>query len=407
MSEKKYKPTRRKLRDARKQGDVVRSRELTSLGVFVALWICLWVGGAYWWRHLTRIADHAIMAADPTSGTAQTPWIEAVQGLALDMVWILAPLLSVGVAAAVLVGALQTRGLISFAPLVPKFQRINPAQGLRNLFSTRHLFELGKMLVKTALLLGVLLYCIVGSLDSLARAAYAPVGDLLPLAAALIWRLMGGIALIFAVGAALDYVHQFYEFMKKHRMSIEELRRDYRETDGDPHTKRRRRMVARELLFSPVSGSQPAPSVVIANPTHVSVALYYESGKTPLPRVVAKGLDATALQIRAKAERDGVPVLEDPPLARRLFREVAIGEYINEESIDAVAAVFRWVRLAQERRRGLLGPALAETEPDSARRANELGEVRPVDLAAQSGDMHVADVVERSDSAHVFPNLPR
>jgi type III secretion protein U len=407
MSEKAYKPTPRKLRDLRKRGDIVRSRELSSLAAFVALWIGLWLGGGYWWRHLTHIAEHAIAAADPALGAARRPWMEEVQSLALDMAWILGPLLCVGVVAAVLVGGLQTRGLISFAPLVPKFERINPAQGLRNLFSTRHLFDLGKMLVKTLLLLGMLFYCIAGSLDSLARTAYAPVSAVLAIGAALIWRLMGGVAAIFALGAALDYAHQFYEFMKKHRMSIEELRREYRETDGDPLTKRRRRLAARELLFNPVIGSQPAPSVVIANPTHVSVALYYESGKTPLPRVVAKGLDAAALSIRAKAERDGVPVLEDPPLARQLFRDVAIGQYINEESIDAVAAVFRWVRLAQERRRLLLGLPLAETEPDTAHRVNEPGEVRPVDLPTQSGDVHVDDVVERGGSAHVFPNLLR
>jgi flagellar biosynthesis protein FlhB len=138
------------------------------------------------------------------------------------------------------------------------------------------------------------------------------------------------------------------------------------------------------LLFNPVIDSQPAASVVIANPTHVSVALYYESGKTPLPRVVAKGLDAAALKIRAKAQRDGVPVLEDPPLARKLFRDVALGQYINEESIDAVAAVFRRVRLGEERRRGLLRLAPAETEPNTAHRVSELDEVVPVETVAGS-----------------------
>ena len=409
MSEKKYKPTRRKLRDARKQGEVVHSRELNSLAAFVALWICLWLGGSYWWRHLTHIVDRAIAAVGPSSGT--TPgswaWIDEVQGLWLDMLWILGPLFGVGVAAVVLVGGLQTRGMISFAPLVPKFERLNPAQRVRNLFSTRNVFELGKMLFKTAALLGVMFYCIRGSLDSLARTAYAPVSELLPIGAALIWRLMGGIAMVFALGAGLDYAHQFYEFMKKHKMSIEELRRDYRETDGDPHTKSRRRAVARDLLFSPVAGPQPAASVVIANPTHVSVALYYESGKTPLPRVVAKGLDAAALQIRGKAERDGVPVLEDPPLARKLYRQVAVGHYINDESIDAVAAVFRWVRLGQQRRQGLLQLAPGAAESNTAQHVSELDRVGPVELTAPSGALPVDDVPEHSGSSHLFPNLHR
>ncbi len=394
MSEKKYKPTRRKLREARKQGDVVHSRELNSLAAFVALWICLWLGGSYWWRHLANIVDRAMLAVGATSGTAPGPWIDAAQSLALDMVWILGPLLCVGVAAVVLVGGLQTRGMISFTPIVPKFERLNPAQRLRTLFSTRHVFDLGKMLFKTLALLGVLFYCIRGSLDSLAKTAYAPVGDLLPVGATLIWRLMGGMAVVFAMGAGLDYAHQFYEFLKKHKMSIEELRRDYRETDGDPHTKSRRRAVARDLLFNPATGPQPAASVVIANPTHVSVALYYESGKTPLPRVVEKGLDAVALRIRAKAERDGVPVLVDPPLARKLFRQVAVGHYINEESIDAVAAVFRWVRLRQ-------------AEPNTAHRMNEPDRVGPVDPEAPSGAVRVDEAPERSGSGHLFPNLHR
>jgi len=406
MAEKKYKPTRRKLREARKQGEVVHSRELSSLAAFMALWICLWLGGSYWWRHLAHIVSRAIAAAGPAPGATPNSWIDAAQSLTLDMVWILGPLLCAGIAAVVLVGGLQTRGMISFAPLVPKFERLNPAQRLRNLFSTRHLFDLGKMLVKTFALLGVSFYAIRGSLDSLARIAYAPVGDVLPMGARLIWRLMGGIAVVFALGAALDYAHQFFEFMKKHKMSLEELRRDHRETDGDPHTRSRRRALARDLLFTPMIGTQPAASVVIANPTHVAVALYYESGKTPLPRVVAKGLDAAALRIRAQAERDGVPVLEDPPLARKLFHQVAVGHYINEESIDAVAAVFRWVRLGQEQRRGLLQLAPAEAESNTAHPVNEPDRIGPpVELGAPPGVVRVDDGPERSGSAHLFPNL--
>jgi type III secretion protein U len=404
MAEKTHKPTARKLREARKKGEVVRSRELTSLATFVALWIGLRLGGGYWWQHLTGIANLAITATDPAA--VQSPWLE-VQSLALEMLWILGPLLCLGVTAAVLVGGLQTRGLVSFASLVPKFERINPAEGLRNLFSSRHLFDLGKMLVKTLLLLGLLFYCIRQSLDTLARVAYAPVSELVPIGSELIWRLMGGAALVYALAAALDYTHQYYEFMKKQKMSIEDLRREYRDTEGDPHIKRRRRALARESLLSPETGSQLAPSVVVVNPTHVSVALYYERGKTPLPRVVAKGLDAEALKIRARAEREGVPVVEDQPLARKLFREVEVGQYINDGSIDAVAAVFRWVQLAQERKQELLRLALSKTESDTPHRVNEPDEVGPIDLAAQPGDVHVDDVVERGGSAHIFPNLPR
>jgi type III secretion protein U len=408
MSEKKHKPTQRKLREARKEGEVVRSREIGSLAAFIGVWLCLWLGAGYWRKYLDHIIGQAARAADPVAGTgAQQPWLAPVQSLAHDMLCIVAPLLGVGITCAVLAGALQTRGLISFAPLKPKFERINPAQGLKNLFSTRHLFDLGKMLLKTTLLLGTLFYCIKGSLGSLVRATYASAADLPGIWATLAWHLMGWAAVIYIIAAVLDYAHQFYEFMKKQKMSTEELRRDHRETEGDPHIKHRRRVLGREMVFNPVALSRLASaSVVVVNPTHVAVALHYQKGKSPLPRVVAKGLDAAALDIRALAEREGVPVLEDPPLARRLFREVPLDHYINEDLIDAVAAVFRWVRLVEERR-GSVRLALAETESDTPHGVDQPCEVRPVDLAAESRNVHVDDVVERGSTAHIFPNLVR
>jgi type III secretion protein U len=245
------------------------------------------------------------------------------------------------------------------------------------------------------------------ALGPILNAVYGPAADVLRMGSVLVWRLMGWAAVIYAVAAGLDYGHQFYEFMKRHKMSTDELRRDYRETDGNPHIKHRRRSLARELLFTdPVKPGAPA-SVVIANPTHVAVALYYKPGKTPLPRVVAKGVDAMALRIRARAERDGVPVLVDRRLARRLFREVALNHYIKEDLIDAVAAVFRRVRLVEENRRVSVDLAVAEAEANTAHRVNQLDEVGHVDLAAQPGNVHIDDVVERGGASDVFPYLVR
>jgi type III secretion protein U len=405
MPEKSHKPTPRRLREARKRGEVARSRELSSLASFIALWICLWLGAGDFWKRLARIIDHAAMATDPVVGVQ--PWQSEAQSILLDALWVILPLLGVSVVFSVLVGGLQTRGMISMEPVSPKFERINPGQGLRNLFTVRQLLELGKMLVKAVLLLGLLAYFICVSLGTIVTAVYTPVADVLRMGSVLVWRLMGWAAVIYAVTAVLDYAHQFYEFMKKQKMSIEELRRDSQETDGNPHIKNRRRSLGREMIFSGPPGRMAPASVVVVNPTHVAVALYYKAGKTPLPRVVAKGVDAMALRIRAQAERDGVPVLEDRELARRLFREVAVDHYIKEELIDAVAAVFRWVRLAEKSRQTSVELAVAEAESDATHRVNQLGEVGPVDLAAQTRNVHVDDVVERGGSPDIFPDLMR
>lgn len=402
MSEKTHKPTARRLREARKKGEVVRSRDVGSLASFVAFWIGLWVTGASAWNRLSDIVGFAARAADPA-----VPWQLQMQSMLVDAVWVLAPLLGVSALLAGLVGFIQTGGLISMVPLTPRFDRLNPAEGLRNLFSTRQLFELGKMLVKMALLLAVLAYFITQVLDVLMRQIYSPAAQVLHLGGGLFWHLMGWAAVVYALAAVLDYAHQYFEFMKKQKMSVEDLKQEHKDTEGDPHIKGRRRSLARQLLLTDFRTRLPRASVVVVNPTHFAVALYYQPGATPLPRVVAKGVDAAALKIRQLAERAGVPVLEDRLLARRLYSDVPVGQYIRDELIDAVAAVFRWLKLMQDQRRGSVGIAVAETETHPAHGVNQPGEVGPVDLAAKPGDVHVNDVVQGGGASHVFPDLMR
>jgi type III secretion protein U len=349
MGEKTEQPTPKKLRDARKRGEVAASRQLTSFVVFVGLLASLWLGARFIFRHLAGILEQAILAPGAIRADPGRPSPPGVQSMLHDAAWITGLLLAVGIGSAVLAGALQTRGVFSFTPLTPKFERINPAQGLRKLFSTRQLFELGKVLTKIALLAGAVSWSLARSLDSVLKMAYAPVTDLLSVSGDIVLSLMTSAALVYALDAAFDYAHQFHEFMKGQRMSIEEVRREFRDAEGDPHLKSQRRSTARELVEERMLDRVPSASVVIANPTHVCVALYYVPGETALPRVVAKGVDAVALRIRSAARRAAVPVFEDPPLARRLFCDVALDAYITDSLIDPIAAAFRWARQAAAR----------------------------------------------------------
>lgn len=351
MTEKTEKPTQKKLRDARKRGEVTKSRELTSLGMFIALLGFLWFGTKFMAAHVLAIMEHALTAAAPAHSSEAWQLLREMQDMGRNLVYLLAPLLALSVICAVLVGAAQTRGVLSMGPITPKFERMNPGKGLKNIFSTRQLFELGKLFVKCGLLLGAFGVCVVFSLGALVQMVYAQPMQLLRIAGGSVMQLMAWAALIYALAAGLDYAHQRYEFLKEQKMTVAEVRRENRDTEGDPHIKAHRRVLGRQLAFSDVSGRVPAASVVIANPTHVCVALYYVPGKTPLPRVVAKGVDAMALRIRAEAERSGVPICEDPPLARRLFSEVPLDQYINEGLIDAIAEVMRWATEADRRTR--------------------------------------------------------
>jgi type III secretion protein U len=198
-----------------------------------------------------------------------------------------------------------------------------------------------KLLLKVVLLLGTFFLVITAAIDPLAKLVYAPAADLLRISGTLVWRLMGYAAIVYAVGAALDYAHQSYEFLKQHRMSIEEVRQDYHETEGNPLFKRRRRSIAREALSS---AHLSQANVVVADATRVAVALFYVADDTPLPLVIAKGQDESALRIRHQAEREGVPVYEDAALARQLFRDVPLNDYINEAAIEPVGAAFNWAQ---------------------------------------------------------------
>lgn len=341
MSEKKHPATPKKLRDARKRGEVARSKDLTSFAAFTVTCLILWLAASHLLEHAIAIVEHGIDAA----GSA-LPGIEGlasgrVRAMFVNALWILLPLLVGGSVAACLVGLVQTRGVFSMEPITPKMERINPAEGLKNLVSLRQLFELGKMLLKTALLMSTFGYIVITSLDVLVSAIYAPAADVLRIGGRQALQLMAWAAAIYAVSAVVDYAHQQYEFMKRQRMTVEELRREHREEMGDPAIRASRRAVARSNAFGGLGDRVASSNLVIANPTHVCVALYYKAGETLLPRVVAKGVDAVALRIRAAAEAAGVPVLEDPPLARLVFSQVPLDEYIDEQLIDVVAAAYR------------------------------------------------------------------
>jgi type III secretion protein U len=345
---KTHKPTQKRLREARQRGDVIRSRELATLGGYLAVWTLLGLATGYFLRHVSNVVERALVAAGSASpGGLQQPWLPAIQDMVYEVFWILGPLLSGYIALSAGISAIQTRGAFSWAPLKPSLARINPGQGLSSLLSLRSLLELGRMLLKTALLMGILGYAVALSLDSIVKLIDAPAPELLGLAATLVWRLMGLAVIAYVVGAALDYAMQFYQFMRRQRMSIQELRQDYQETEGNPRIKSQRRVLAQETLTTANLSRVTDATLVVVELNRVAVALQYTSS-TPLPRVITRGYDALATSILKHARASGVPVLQDPTLARKLA-SVPLEHYIGEDLIDPVAAAIRWARQVDRR----------------------------------------------------------
>jgi type III secretion protein U len=337
MSEKTEKATAKKLQDARKKGEVAKSKDATSAVVFIVLLGLLWLGGGAFMAAIQALFERAIDA--PAQVSLGKPWGLLFEQLARDAAKVVLPVLGAAVVAAMLAGAAQVRGIFSFEPMQFRLERLNPAEGLKNLFSKHQLFELLKLVVKTVVL-GVALFVVIRSgLPGTVRTVYAE-----PAAAGMLgWKLLlwlcGVAALIYAVMSIADIGLQMFEFLERQRMSKDEVRREQRDMDGDPHVRGRRRQLAREMANGRGGAPLAKASVVLTNPTHVAVAIWYERGITELPVIVAKGLDADARWIKREARALRVPIVENPPLARQLFADVGLNEPIEDVHFEAVAEV--------------------------------------------------------------------
>jgi type III secretion protein U len=341
MSDKTEKATAKKLQDARKKGEVAKSKDVTSAAVFIVLLGLLWIAGGTFMTAIHALLEVAIDA--PAQVSSGKPWWLLIEQLARDAAKVIVPVLGAAVVAAVLAGFAQVRGVFSVEPMQFKPERLNPAEGLKNLISTRQLFELLKLIAKTAALGVALFFVVKAGLPGTVRTIYAE-----PAAVGLVgWKLVlwlfGVAAVIYAVMSIADMGLQIFEFLKRQRMSKDEVRREHRDMDGDPHVRGRRRQLARELANGQGGAPLAKASVVLANPTHVAVAIWYERGITELPVVIAKGLDADAQAIKRDARALRVPIVENPPLARQLFADVSLNESIEEAHFEAVAEVLRWV----------------------------------------------------------------
>jgi type III secretion protein U len=348
VEEKTEDPTPKKLQDARDRGEVVRSADVPSSLVYVALIALLALGAPYFWVHINQLAGLPKEMIDGGSFEQRLPWF--VERLLIEFILLCLPPVVLAFGVAMLGGFLQVKAVFSLEPITPKMERLNPVEGLKRLFGTRSLVGVLLMVVKCTLL-GVIIFLVVrGSAAAVVKAPYLSAMDIRSLAASLLTPVFAWAAVVYLVMAAADYLHQHHEFMKQNRMSIDEVRREYKDMEGDPLIKSKRRELFREISMNRMMDNVRTASVVVVNPTHIAVALYYEKGKTGLPMVVAKGEDALAARIRAAAEAANVPILHNVKLARQLYASTPLDHYIHEDLIEPVAEVLRWVKRLHESR---------------------------------------------------------
>jgi type III secretion YscU/HrpY family protein len=363
--DKTEKPTPKRLQDARKKGDVSKSKEVTST-VGLALWLTLGalvVGYAV--ARISALFDALFVTVG--QGWATTGYAGAVRSLggqAVELGLLLVAMLVVPASlVALLTDFLQAGPVLTFEKLKPKLDHMNPVAGVKKMFTMDNLIEVLKAVVKTTLLFVIGWLVVRSALPQIVGLARSP--DLPPRAVGeLLWALslkaMAWTVGIFALVSVLDAAWTRYSFTKKMRMSIRDIKQEMKDSEGDPHVKGQRRQLAMELAQRNATQAARTANALVVNPTHVAIAIDYDKETSPVPTIAAKGEDHVAREMREAAEEAGVPIVRNVPLARDLLARGEVGEVIPQDLFDIIAEVILWAREVREEVQAQRDGALAQ-----------------------------------------------
>ena len=334
--------TPRRLQKAREEGQVARSRELASFALLSAGFFGAWGLSGMIGTHLQSMMRNAF-TFDHATAFETSKMLEGAGAASTEGFHALLPVLALTGLAALLAPMALGGWLLSTNALQPKFDRLNPITGLGRIFSINGPIQLGMSVVKT-LVIGVIGGSAVWNRrEDVLALATQPLDVALANTAHLVGVCCGMTVAGFFVIAALDVPYQLYTFHKKLRMTKEEVKREHKENEGDPHVKGKIRQAQRAAARRRMMAQVPKADVVVTNPTHFAVALQYAEGSTGAPKVVAKGINLVAARIREIAAEHNVPLLEAPPLARALYHNVELEREIPGPLYGAVAEVLAWV----------------------------------------------------------------
>lgn len=342
--EKTEPATDKKLKDAREEGKVAKSKELTSSFDLIVLFLCLKIFVSYVGESLIGIITYVYSGmADFLRQNQMSMSSIAVSSFMMQMIlrWMLIvlPFFLFGVVVTLLISIIQVGWKVSTKPMQPKFDKFNPINGFKRIFSAQSLFELLKSFVKIGLI-GLVAYLSIKNHDTTIFILYEmPLNQAIALVGSIILDTGLYISLVYLIVGISDYIYQKHKFNEDMKMTKQEVKDEYKNTEGDPQIKGRQKQRMREASQRRMMQDVPKADVVITNPTHIAVALKYDSEVSSAPIVVAKGADFVAQKIKEVAKESNISIVENKPLARMLYSNVEIGSEIPPELYQAVAEV--------------------------------------------------------------------
>lgn len=346
--EKTEPATQKKLTDARKEGQVAKSREIANGMGLLALFLVLkfWVGnmgteflqlfsGAY-----NKIPETVKMYG---GNVPKTDMFAILQYAVVRLLIIVLPIFLVGFLVAFLSDAVQIKWQITGKPLKPKFNKLSPISGIKRIFSVNSIVELIKSIAKIILIVFVAYSYLKGEKEKLFLLYEIPLMQAIQLCGELVIGLGIRISMVYMIIAFADFAYQKFKFAKDMRMTKQEVKEEYKQQEGDPQIKGKIRQKMREASQRRMMQDLPKADVVITNPTHYAVAIKYDPEQYDAPIVLAKGEDYLAQKIKEKARENNIEIVENKPLARMLYANVEVGQAIPPELYQAVAEVLAFV----------------------------------------------------------------
>jgi type III secretion protein U len=345
--EKTEQPTDKKLRDARKRGQIAKSNDVTT--TFVTVFVLAAV--AYVFETVVRKFRELFAGGISVMNNEAASAFSTMTGDALQTLILVILPIAVACIVGTLAGSYFQFGFV-FAPesMKPDLNKLNPIEGTKKIFALKNLMEFVKSLLKVSIFT-ILMYVIIkGSIDPLMQLPLTSIYAATDIFRKIfLWFLLPIMGVYIAIAAA-DYFLQRFLFMRDMKMTKDEVKREYKEQEGNPEIKGQRKSLHREMINEDTVGKTKSATVLVTNPTHFAVGLYYEAGKTKLPIVTVKGVDALAYRMIQVAEENEVPVVQNVRIAQHLYFNVKMNDFIPNEMLAPVAEILKWVQTLPKRR---------------------------------------------------------
>jgi flagellar biosynthesis protein FlhB len=342
QQDKSESPTARKLSQAREEGSVAQSQEIPTVAILAASLLVFIYSGGWIWSHLKSILAMSFRSLTTTEILPDTLLLVVTPYIWLAIKALL-PFFIVLMIVGVSSYLVQFGFLVSTKAITPSLKKLNPISGIKKLFSVKSLFETIKGIAKIILVALIAYYVIKSQMQRMMGLTELDPDSIFLQFWDVSFMIVVRVMIALAILAIIDYTYQKYTYLKQQKMTKQEVKDEFKNTEGDPKVKSRIRRIQMEMAQRRMMQEVPKADVVITNPTHFAVALRYRQTIDPAPVVTAKGRGLIALKIRKEAERAGVPVIERKPLARSLYDRCRLGDQIPADLFRVVAEVLAFI----------------------------------------------------------------